>query len=114
MEDVDKNFFHWVVVNMPRDRNSIDPGLGNASPIPSDLTDLPTAAANLIQGTNTFGNPGYGGPCPPANDEHVYRFRLYALDAALQEGEGSTAANVLDSMKGHVIGWGELSGTYRR
>jgi Raf kinase inhibitor-like YbhB/YbcL family protein len=34
------------------------------------------------QGTNDFGNVGYGGPCPPSGTHH-YQFTLYALPAPL-------------------------------
>jgi len=35
-----------------------------------------------INGTNSFGKTGYGGPCPPSG-EHRYFFKVFALDAEL-------------------------------
>jgi phosphatidylethanolamine-binding protein (PEBP) family uncharacterized protein len=33
-------------------------------------------------GTNSFGDRGYGGPCPPpGGGSHTYVFRLFALDS---------------------------------
>lgn len=114
MEDVDKNFYHWVVVNMARDRNSLAAAAANSTSIPASGSATPIDSNVLIQGINSFNQTGYGGPCPPGGNEHTYRFRLYALDAALPAGVDDDAKEVLDVMKGHVLGWGELTATYTR
>jgi Raf kinase inhibitor-like YbhB/YbcL family protein len=60
-------FHHWVIYNIP----------GSATQL-----DAATIAAST-PGTNDFGLPGYGGPCPPAGGQvHHYIFTLYALDVA--------------------------------
>lgn len=50
--------------------------------IPADTTTLGTDADRRFRpGTNDFGQPGYGGPRPPAgHGRHHYFFWLYALD----------------------------------
>ena len=62
-------FVHWVVAG-------IDPGvtgLGEGE-----------APAGGIQGTNGFGEVGWGGPCPPpGTGEHEYLVQLHALDQDL-------------------------------
>jgi Raf kinase inhibitor-like YbhB/YbcL family protein len=53
------------------------------------LTRIPASARTLATGTavghaarNTFGQAGYGGPCPPPGKKHRYLFVLDALGAA--------------------------------
>jgi hypothetical protein len=52
------------------------------------LTGIPAGVRSLVAGTavghrarNTFGQAGYGGPCPPPGQTHRYVFVLDALDA---------------------------------
>jgi Raf kinase inhibitor-like YbhB/YbcL family protein len=56
---------------------------------------------------------GYGGPCPPIGT-HRYFFKLYALDAVLPDLGRPTKAELLDAMKGHVLGEAQLIGTYKK
>ena len=58
---------HWVVWNIPRDTKMIAKG----------------AEPQGIQGTTSFGKPGYGGPCPPSGT-HRYFFQLHALTTTLE------------------------------
>lgn len=95
-------FVHWVVYDLP-------------------ITCRLTQGANISalfptaqQGTNNFGNIGYNGPCPPQGDGfHRYHFRLYALNIkSLGLPAGATKAQVTTAMQGHIIGYGQLIGTY--
>jgi Raf kinase inhibitor-like YbhB/YbcL family protein len=56
--------------------------------IPADVTELAERAgsrggdlpAGALQTRTDFGAPGYGGPCPPANDHpHRYLFSVFAV-----------------------------------
>ncbi|RII28978.1 MAG: YbhB/YbcL family Raf kinase inhibitor-like protein [Geobacter sp.] len=89
---------HWVVWNIPPQTRQI----GEKS--------LPAGA---LQGRNSWGRTSYGGPCPPSGT-HRYFFKLYALDTILTLGAGSTKTDLEKAMEGHVIGKGELMGTYKR
>lgn len=65
-------FWHWVVFNIPANTTELKQGAGDAS---KNL--LPKGS---IQGMTDFGQPGYGGPCPPAGDKpHQYLITIYAL-----------------------------------
>jgi len=65
-------WWHWVVFNIPVNTTELKQGAGDAS---KDL--LPKGA---IQGLTDFGQPGYGGPCPPEGDKpHEYIITIYAL-----------------------------------
>jgi Raf kinase inhibitor-like YbhB/YbcL family protein len=58
---------------------------------------------------------GYDGPCPPWNDSipHHYVFALFALDMEKCPVKRKfTAAEVLKSMKGHVLGTAKITGLY--
>ena len=69
-----------------------------------------------ISGTNDFGKPGYGGPCPPkGHGPHRYFFRLSALDvASLDVPPGVRRAGFLDAVKGHVLGEAQYMGRFER
>jgi Raf kinase inhibitor-like YbhB/YbcL family protein len=90
---------HWVLFNLP-----------------ADLRGLPEAAeaGHAVEGTNDFGNLGYGGPSPPPGKPHRYFFKLYALDTALNLPAGASKADVVAACKGHVLAEGELMGKYQR
>jgi Raf kinase inhibitor-like YbhB/YbcL family protein len=65
-------WWHWVVVNLPADTQSLPQGAGDTAG-----TGLPEGA---LQIRTDFGAPGYGGPCPPPGDTpHRYIVTVYAL-----------------------------------
>jgi Raf kinase inhibitor-like YbhB/YbcL family protein len=97
-------FAHWVAFNLPPDTTE----LGEGVPAKEALPD------GTAQGVNGFGKPGYGGPSPPAGKPHRYVFHLYALDEKLDLPAGADREQLLAAMKGHVLGQGELTGTYDR
>ncbi|MFT3696674.1 MAG: YbhB/YbcL family Raf kinase inhibitor-like protein [Kofleriaceae bacterium] len=79
------------------------------------LTGLPKGA-NLPDGAavtkNEKGDAKYMGPCPPVGAPHHYHFKVYALDA--QIGKPATREEFQTSIRGHVVGMGELIGTYQK
>lgn len=88
---------HWIAFNIPGTVSRI--GEGDAPP--------------GLSGTNSWGNTGYGGPCPP-NGEHRYLFRIYALDTILDLPEGAINDEVLAATEGHVLESTTLMGRYKR
>jgi Raf kinase inhibitor-like YbhB/YbcL family protein len=71
------DFEHWAVVNIPATEDGLDAGISGqdiAHTLPGDAYEL----------DNGFGFTGYLGSCPP--EPHVYRWRVWALSAALDEG----------------------------
>jgi hypothetical protein len=97
-------FTHWVLYNIPADRNSL----------PSNLMPGPKLRWGGKHGVNDFGNMEYGGPCPPPGKPHRYFFHMYALDEPLDLEPGATRQEVLDAMTGHMLGQAELMGRYQR
>jgi Raf kinase inhibitor-like YbhB/YbcL family protein len=99
-----RTFVHWVLYDLPAATRA----LPEALPAQGQLAD------GSRQGSNDFGNIGYGGPCPPGHTPHHYVFTLYALDAKLNLPAGATRSQVEAAIKGHVLAHGELTGLYRR
>ena len=96
-------FVHWLIAN-------IDPAQSGRM-----LTEGVHLIPGSVQGTNSFGRLGYGGPEPPrGHGTHHYHFRLYALDQPLTLREGFGKEDLLAAMRGHVVATSELIGTYRR
>lgn len=105
-------FVHWVVYKIPPTAK----GLPEALPI-DPRVGLPGDLAGAVQGTNGFRRTLYRGPAPPAGKPHHYHFVVYALDAPIATKPGQiplTRAELLEAMRGHVIGQGELVATYER
>lgn len=94
---------HWVYYNLPPALSSLPEGI--------DKVEKPGQGG--IHGKSSFGDFGYGGPCPPWGT-HRYFFRLYALDSMLNLPSGVKKKEVLKAMEGHVLGTAELMGTYKK
>lgn len=70
---------------------------------------------DAVEGTTSFGEKHYGGPCPPhGKSPHRYRFTLYALDTLLSLSEESGRSELLSAMEGHILAETELMGLYGR
>lgn len=95
---------HWVLYNIPIDVRGLAEGLPALETLPNDAR----------QGLNDFKRIGYGGPCPPPGPPHRYVFTLYALDRDLNLKPRATKTQVLDAMKGHVLGEAHLTGRFGR
>jgi len=103
-------FVHWVVYKIPATAKGLPEGM----PI-DDTTQMPADLAGTIQGLSGFRRPIWRGPAPPKPGvTHQYHFIVYALDAALDVQPGLNKTQLLEAMKGHIIGQGELVATYTR
>ena len=97
-------FTHWVLFNLPADSREL----------PEAVPNQPQFSSGALQGKNDFDKTGYGGPCPPPGHPHRYQFTLYALDQLLDLKSGASKQQVLEAMQGHILGHGQLTGTYQR
>ena len=70
-----------------------------------------TPEQDRVEGKNSWGEIGYGGPAPP-DKRHTYIFKAYALDATPDLEEGYSKKQLEDAMKGHIIEEAKLTGTY--
>lgn len=103
-------FVHWVMYKIPATVTSLPEGLP-----PGFIKE--GALAGAIQGLQGFerGGPAYRGPAPPRGaPAHRYLFSVYALDAALDLPPGFNKGLLMEKIKDHFIGRGELIGTYSR
>jgi Raf kinase inhibitor-like YbhB/YbcL family protein len=91
-------FVHWLVYAIPSHTRSLD--------------------SNLVafrEGKNSRGQEGYAPAAPPHGDEpHHYHFQLFALDREVILPPDVDRGELIDAMRGHVVAWGELVGTYER
>jgi hypothetical protein len=102
MDDPDGgNWIHWVIYNLPAEIR----GLPENKPQNARLPD------GSLQGTNSWGRLGYGGPCPPSGT-HRYFFRLHALDSMLDLPSGARAPAIVQAMAGHILAQVELMGFF--
>ncbi len=63
-------------------------------------------------GKNDFRRLGWEGPCPERGTDHSYLLKVYALDTEIDLEEGATKGEIVSAMTGHLIGVGQLMGTY--
>ena len=103
MDDPDApngTFTHWVLFDIPADRN--------------DLPSGTRSDAIGVCGRNSRGQIGYTGPCPPSGT-HRYFFRMFALDVqTLGLTAGASRLSVEDAMAAHIVVEAELMGRYHR
>jgi Raf kinase inhibitor-like YbhB/YbcL family protein len=93
---------HWIVWNIPEGATQLAAGIQPDS-----------SPAGIQQGKNIRGVNGYQPPCPPAGVKpHHYIFELYALDTKLNLPAGSSRADLLKAMDGHIIGKASLVGLF--
>ena len=93
---------HWLLWDIP-------PGV-------TALAERFTPGGTGVTGINDFGNPGYGGPCPPkGHGPHRYFFKVFAMDTErLGLKAGSRRTELDRAMRGHVMGEAWAMGRYER
>ena len=102
-------FVHWVIYKIP----------GTAKGLPENIpidpeAPMPAEITGAVQGTSGFRRAIYRGPAPPPGKPHHYHFKVYAIGAVLDLKPGLTKAELLDAIKGHIVGEGELVAIYER
>ena len=101
MDDPDSpggTWLHWAIWNIPSEARSITKA---------------TTPIGALEGKTSFGNIGYGGPCP-SRGEHRYYFRLFALDVELAIARGNERSVIEQALIGHVLADSELMGRYEK
>ena len=97
-DDDAADFVHWAVAGIPPQAG----GVAQGAPI-----------EGAIQGQTSFGQTGWGGPCPPKG-RHTYRFSLYALSQQAEVTDGFAAADLQVYTDTSSLALAEVTGTYAR
>lgn len=98
------SWVHWIIYNLPGAQTGLAEGM-------KPLSEHPDGS---LSGSNSWGESGYGGPCPPPGSTHEYVFMLYALDSRLDLGAGASKKQLLAAMEGHVLAETRLSAFFSR
>ena len=98
-------FHHWAIYDIPKTTHELPEGFA-----------ANVARSLVLQGTNDFGKPGYGGACPPkGHGTHHYHFKVMALDCGHLDTHGrNKAADVEATARDHCLAEAELVGIYSR
>lgn len=90
-------FWHWQVFNIPASVTEFAAGVGDVK--------RGIAPPGAVQGRNDYGQPGYGGPCPPPGDKpHRYVFTVFALRVERIDLDASaTAAMIGFQLNGNAL-----------
>jgi Raf kinase inhibitor-like YbhB/YbcL family protein len=105
--EIDHPVVHWVVFNVDPAAGMIPEGLPHEWKITSPIA--------CEQGLNSHGRNGYSGPMPPEGDgAHRYVFRLFALSKKLELPARARKEELLDGMRGSVLGTAELIAFFER
>lgn len=92
-------FVHWLATDL-------SPSAG----LPEGVSGSASAG---VEGTNTFGKRGYGGPCPPSGT-HRYRFTVYALSARTGLAAGFGQDALARAIREITLADGTLTARYTR
>jgi Raf kinase inhibitor-like YbhB/YbcL family protein len=96
----DGTFVHWTLFDIPPRTSAL-----RADAVP----------AGAREGENSFGDEGYGGPCPPEGDSpHRYRFLLYALRSAADLDSGAPPEDVRTAIEERALARGQITGRFGR
>ena len=98
-----QTWVHWIIYNIPADYRELSDSVKSGREI----------EAGIHQGTNSWGDISYGGPCPPSGT-HRYFFKLYALDSKLDLEGLVDEERLLKEMEGHILAQTQLMGKYSR
>lgn len=94
---------HWAIFDIPAAIDHLDKA-------------HPVTGSPYRQAINDFGNPGYGGPCPPpGHGIHHYRFRLLALNVpSLDLPQQIKCPDVEKAALRRALARAEMTGVYSR
>lgn len=111
MEDTDASrgsWVHWLVYDMPSRLRRLPENLSRKEVLPTG------AKQGQCWGYDQGERTGYAGPCPPSGLPHHYVFSIYALDRKTGLPPKAAKSQVVEAMKGHILGSAELMVRYGR
>jgi Raf kinase inhibitor-like YbhB/YbcL family protein len=100
-------WWHWLIFNIPANVRSLSAGAGDPA--------SGKAPPGAVQSRTDFGQPGYGGPCPPKGKPHRYVFTVFALKVdridAPADANGALVGFMLNA---NALGIATLTAIYGR
>jgi len=94
-------WWHWQLVNIPKDMTSLAAGA--------------VAPAGSQQMNNDYGAKGFGGACPPPkHGVHRYQFTVHALSQKLELPENASGALTGYMVKAHSLASSTIEALYQR
>jgi Raf kinase inhibitor-like YbhB/YbcL family protein len=92
-------FAHWLVYGIPAGVTMLDA----------------STRATAREGKNSNLQVAFAPAAPPrGHGVHHYHFQVFALDTELGVNAGVGRHELVEAMRGHVVAWGEVVGTYER
>ena len=92
-------FVHWLVYGIPGTTESLDA----------------QSQHDYRLGENSRSDAAFTAAAPPpGHGLHHYHFQVFALDVVVDLPAGKDRDDLVEVMKGHVLAWGEIVGTYER
>ena len=101
-------WWHWIVFNIPKQINQLKTDAGNIN--------KKIAPKGCVQSRTDFGNPGFGGACPPLNDKpHAYIFTVFALNVEKLDLDANASPALVGFMlNSHTIAKSSIIAYYTR
>ena len=100
-------WWHWQIVNIPKDVTSLAAGAGNAN-----QKNAPKGSRQI---SNDYGVQGFGGACPPEGDgAHRYQFTVYALAKELTLPNDPSGALTGYMVKANSLASSTIESLYKR
>ena len=100
-------WWHWQLVNIPKDVTSLPAGAGDPT---KKLT--PKGSIHI---TNDYSIAAFGGACPPKGDgAHRYQFTVHALSKKLDLPENASSALTGHKINVHSLGSSTIESLYKR
>lgn len=100
-------WWHWQIVNIPKDVTSLPVGAGEP--------EKKLAPQGSQQMNNDYGVKGFGGACPPPrHGVHRYQFTLYALSKKLELPPNASGALTGYMVKANALDSSTIEALYKR
>lgn len=99
------DFTHWALYDLPASITQLPSGKYQSAHFP----------LGGLEGRNSFGDLGYGGPCPPPGAPHHYVFELYALSQpSLGLPPAASPDQLASAFTGKILAQARLTGLFSR
>ena len=88
-------WWHWLVIDIPVTTSSLVRGISGTAG---------AQALGIVETKTDFGTAAYGGPCPPAGQDHHYVITVYAMKSPhLDLAPASNPADVETALKADAL-----------